>query len=74
KGWITNNWIDADMNPAQQPVYNGEEMTTQMNFNTTTVNNGTNGPSVPATAASEAFDEPLTRPQVEAIASMFIAT
>jgi hypothetical protein len=72
KGWITGNSMDPGMPMETQQVYAGEEVTMQMGFNTSTVNNGTNGPVISATAGSEAFDEPLLRPQVEAIANMFI--
>jgi hypothetical protein len=72
KGWITGNQRGTNVDVALQPVYNGEEMTTQRGFNTSTVNNGSLGPAIPSTAGSESFDEPLTRAQVMAIANMFI--
>jgi hypothetical protein len=72
KGWITGSFRGTNVPDANQPVYNGEELTMQMNFNTSTVNNGSAGPQIPATSGTEAFDEPLTRQQVLAIANMFI--
>jgi hypothetical protein len=61
KGWITGKQTDvADL----QPVYNGEENTVQGGVDTAQF--GT------ADSASEAFDEPLTKEQVLAIAKPFI--
>lgn len=61
KGWITlaNNSVAA-----LDPVYAGEEVTTQAGVDLTAFGS--------AEAASEAFDEPLTREEVEAIAGLFI--
>lgn len=61
KGWITlaNNTVVA-----LDPVYAGEEVTTQAGVDLTQFGS--------AEAASEAFDEPLTREEVEAIAGQFI--
>ncbi len=53
------------MPAATQAVYNGEEMTVQA-----TINIATGG--ISAAAASEAFDEPLSKDAVLAIAGMFI--
>lgn len=63
KGWITlaNNTVAA-----LDPVYAGEEVTTQAEVDLTQFGS--------AEAASEAFDEPLTREEVEAIAGQFIVT
>ncbi|HEX9979950.1 MAG TPA: ferritin-like domain-containing protein [Flavobacterium sp.] len=72
KGWITGNEMDDMMPTSTQAVYNGENTTTQMGFNTATVTGGTGNPSIPQNAGSQAFDEPLTREQVMAIANMFI--
>lgn len=71
KPWITGNQsgIGAPFNTAVQPSYNGEEATTQAGVNI--VNIG--GQSISANAASEAFDEPLTMAQVNAIVAPFIA-
>jgi rubrerythrin len=63
KGWIT---LAENSVPALDPVYAGEEVTTQAGVDLTQF--GT------AEAASEAFDEPLTREQVEAVASLFITS
>ncbi|MDZ4722538.1 MAG: ferritin-like domain-containing protein [candidate division Zixibacteria bacterium] len=60
KGWITGNQNDV---PTINAVYAGEENRTQA------------GVELPNTsAASEAFDEPLTRAQVMAIADPFIVS
>lgn len=63
KGWITlaNNTV-----PELDAVYVGEEVTVQAGVDLTQF--GT------AEAASEAFDEPLLREDVEAIAGLFIVT
>jgi len=62
KPWITgNNSFDA---PAA--IYAGEENTTQAGVNIVT------NSSITSEAASESFDEPLTRAQVEAIVTPFI--
>ncbi|MBA3893123.1 MAG: ferritin-like domain-containing protein [Gemmatimonadales bacterium] len=61
KGWIT---LASNTVPALDPVYAGEDLTTQGGVDLTTL--GT------AEAASEAFDEPLSREDVEAIAGLFI--
>ncbi|MDQ3137716.1 MAG: ferritin-like domain-containing protein [Gemmatimonadota bacterium] len=61
KGWITGN----DSAPvALQPSYLGEEITTQLGIDLLAFGS--------AAAASEAFDEPLTREEVEAIVTPFI--
>lgn len=65
-GWITGNssGIPGAAGTAVQPIYNGEENTTQLTINTATY--------VTSASASEAFDEPLLRADVEAIAGLFI--
>jgi rubrerythrin len=66
KGWITGNQSGI-ASAAVQPIYNGEENTTQgvaPGINTT--------PFGTADSASEAFDEPLTKQAVLDIASLFI--
>ena len=70
KPWITLNQsgIDAPFAAAVQPSYNGEELTTQAGVNI--VNIG--GQTISASAASEAFDEPLTTAQVLTIVDPFI--
>lgn len=63
KGWITLNQSGIPA-PAVQPIYNGEENTVQGGVDTAQF--------ATAEAASEAFDEPLTMEQVNAIAGLFI--
>lgn len=63
KGWIVNN--DRGGLPVEaQPVYDGEQNTTQGTFDTATL--------FGAGAGSESFDEPLTGAQAVAIANLFI--
>ncbi len=66
KPWITGN--DAGGVPGVAAVYAGEENTVQGGVQIT----GINGTSVSASAASESFDEPLTKDQVLAIVDPFI--
>ena len=66
KPWITGN--NAGGVPGVDPVYAGEENTTQAGAQITAIN----GTSVSANAASESFDEPLTQAQVTAIVDPFI--
>lgn len=61
KGWIT---LASNTVPELDPTYAGEDLTTQAGVDLTAF--GT------AEAASEAFDEPLLREDVEAIAGLFI--
>lgn len=70
KPWIVadQSGIGAPFDAAVQPSYAGEAVTTQAGVNI--VNIG--GQTVSAIAASEAFDEPLTMPQVLAIVDPFI--
>lgn len=63
KGWITRNQNDV---PALNAVYAGEENTVQAGVDTTMFAN--------VDAATEAFDEPLTRAEVLAIAAPFIVS
>lgn len=69
KGWIRNNNREG-LKPQSQGTYAGEELTTQAGFNTANVGLITGASGIDA--GSEAFDEPLTREQVMAIANMFI--
>jgi hypothetical protein len=62
KGWISN--AEANGDPAA--IYTGEDNTTQLTINVTTIT------SAPAVSVTEAFDEPLTMAQVLAIAGPFI--
>lgn len=67
KPWITSN-STAGIGAAVQASYNGEEVTSQAGVNIT----GINGMSISANAASESFDEPLTKAAVLAIVDPFI--
>lgn len=67
KPWITLNQSGI-ASPAVQPIYNGEETTTQAGAQIT----GINGASISAAAASESFDEPLTKAEVLLIVDPFI--
>lgn len=65
KGWITGN-SRGTLPAAAQAVYNGEENTVQGGIDFA----GAGG--TPPSAASQTFDEPLTRSEVLTIASLFI--
>ncbi|MBC7904346.1 MAG: ferritin-like domain-containing protein [Gemmatimonadaceae bacterium] len=67
KPWITGK--DSGIGPSVQASYNGEELTNQAGIEIVNIN----GKSISANAASEAFDEPLTKAQVLAIVDPFIA-
>lgn len=66
KPWITGK--DSGIGAAVQAIYDGEELTTQAGVNI--VNIG--GNTISADAASESFDEPLSKTQVLAIVDPFI--
>lgn len=72
KPWITLNYSGIDYPTAQAAInksYNGEELTSQATVNII----GLGGFSyINAAAASESFDEPLTKAQVLDIVSIFI--
>jgi hypothetical protein len=68
KPWITGKMSGIDT-PLVQPSYDGEEVTTQATINIV----GINGTTISANAASEAFDEPLTKQQVLDIVGPFLA-
>lgn len=68
QGWITANSAD-DLPAFAQAIYAGEEITTQGSVNVAAAIASTGG----ATAASQAFDEPLSSAQVTAIITPFIA-
>ncbi|MDB5201054.1 MAG: dessication-associated protein [Ferruginibacter sp.] len=70
KPWITLNQsgVAAPFDAYVQSSYNGEEVTSQANVNIMTVG----GNTFSAAAASEAFDEPLTKAEVLAIVDGFI--
>ena len=67
KPWITGN--DAGGVPGVSAVYAGEENTMQGGVQIANIN----GMNISANAASEAFDEPLTKDQVTAIVTPFFA-
>jgi Ferritin-like domain len=67
KPWITLNQSGIG-SAAVQASYNGEEITTQATIQIVNIN----GQAISANAASEAFDEPLTKAQVLAIVDPFI--
>ena len=68
KAWITGSSRD-DLPAFLQPIYAGEELTTQGSVDVTAAVGSFGG----AEAASQAFDEPLTTAQVTAIITPFIA-
>lgn len=67
KPWITGN--DTGGVASIAPVYAGEENTSQGGVQITNIN----GMSISSSAASEAFDEPLTKDQVTQIVTPFFA-
>ncbi len=66
KPWITGK--ETGIGAAVQASYNGEENTNQAGVEIVNIS----GFAIPAAAASEAFDEPLTKAQVLAIVGPFI--
>ncbi|WP_423148562.1 ferritin-like domain-containing protein [Rubrolithibacter danxiaensis] len=66
KPWITGK--ESGIGAAVQASYDGEENTKQANVEITNIN----GFEISADAASEAFDEPLTKEQILAIVNPFI--
>jgi hypothetical protein len=67
RGWITGSSLD-DLPAFLQPVYAGEEVTTQGTVNVAAAISTTGGPD----AASQAFDEPLSSAQVTAVVQLFL--
>ncbi|MEO5684340.1 MAG: ferritin-like domain-containing protein [Chitinophagaceae bacterium] len=67
KPWITGKMSGIN-STAVQASYDGEEVTTQATISIVNIN----GFSISADAASEAFDEPLSKDQVLAIVGPFI--
>jgi rubrerythrin len=65
KGWISGN-SRGTLPAATQPVYDGEDNTTEGGADAVAAT------TVGAAAVREAFDEPLTKDQVLAIANLFI--
>ncbi|HEX6913246.1 MAG TPA: ferritin-like domain-containing protein [Longimicrobium sp.] len=72
QGWITLNLRGTGMPAATQPIYDGEELVTQAGIDIGTLPGAAAGSTIGANAASESFDEPLTREQVLAIVDAFI--
>lgn len=68
KPWITLNQSGIG-SPAVQASYNGEDNVVQAGVTITNIG----GQQISAAAASEAFDEPLTKDQVLAIVTPFLA-
>lgn len=68
KGWISGNSRD-DLPAFTQPIYNGEDNTTQAGLDITALGSGNGG----INGVTEAFDEPLTKDQVTAIVTPFFA-
>jgi rubrerythrin len=68
KGWITSNSRD-DLPAFAQPIYDGEDNVTQAGLNITALGTGNGGTA----GVTEAFDEPLTKAQVLAIVTPFLA-
>lgn len=66
KPWITGK--DSGIGTAVQASYDGEELETQAGIKIT----GINGQAISMGAATEAFDEPLTKAQILAIVDPFI--
>ena len=66
KPWVTGK--ESGIGSAVQASYNGEENTTQAGVNIVNIN----GQNISVDAASEAFDEPLTKNQILQIVSPFI--
>lgn len=72
KPWITQkiSGITGAAGAAVEPVYEGEQTVSQAGVNIASLSGS--GVNITANAASESFDEPLTKQQVLDIASVFI--
>jgi len=68
KGWVSNASRD-DLPAFTQGIYDGEDNLVQGGVTISTLPNAAGG----ASAATEAFDEPLTKAQVTAIVTPFLA-
>jgi rubrerythrin len=68
KGWVSNASRD-DLPAFTQGIYDGEDNLVQGGVTISTLPNAVGGTS----AATEAFDEPLTKAQVTAIVTPFLA-
>lgn len=67
KPWITGK--ETGIGAAVQAIYNGEELETQADVKITNIG----GSGVSVSAATESFDEPLTKSEVLAIVTPFLA-
>ena len=67
KGWITGKSAD-DLPAFLQPVYDGEDNVSHGTVNATTGASGFGG----VDAATQAFDEPMTAAQVNAVIALFL--
>jgi hypothetical protein len=70
KGWITRKERGAGMPEATQPVYDGEQNTTQAGVNVAGLSSGLIGNV--EDAVTQAYDEPINAGTADAIASLFI--
>lgn len=71
KPWITG--VESGIpQPAAKPTYAGEENTMQAAVNITGLPNKATNANITTDAATEAFDEPLKKEEVEAILANFI--
>jgi hypothetical protein len=66
KGWVTQDQRGAGMPEATQAVYDGEDNLMQGGVNVATIT------EVGSDGITEAYDEPLTKDEVVAIASLFL--
>lgn len=67
KGWITEDERGDGMPAATQAVYDGEDQLVQAGIDLTSLT------AFGADSATESYDEPLTKEEVTAIASLFLA-
>ncbi|CAN5351018.1 hypothetical protein BH23BAC3_BH23BAC3_23520 [soil metagenome] len=68
KGWITEDQRGDGMPPQTQPVYDGEDVATQLGIDLTEVSD------VKRHRITQAWDEPLTMEEANAIAGLFIVS
>lgn len=71
KGWITSNERGEGIPAEAQPVYDGEENVVQGGVDVTTLGDGA---PFSMDSSTEAYDEPLSKEDVLAIASLFIVS
>jgi hypothetical protein len=76
KPWITSTATVANDTglSAVDPNYAGENLSVQANVDITKLTGATAGSTISITAATEAFDEPLTTAQVVALVTPFKVT